>query len=74
MLHGARLANVWEETAVPAPAVPPLAGAQRARVLVVGAGYLGLSAALHLAQAGVDVSWSMRSCRAGVRRAATAAR
>ena len=55
MLHGARLANVWEETAVPAPAVPPLAGTQRAGVLVVGAGYLGLSAALHLAQSGVDV-------------------
>ena len=43
MLHGGELANVWEETAVPAPAVPPLAGAHRAGVLVVGAGYLGLS-------------------------------
>jgi len=55
MLHGGELANVWEETAVPAPAVPPLAGAHRAGVLVVGAGYLGLSAALHLALSGVDV-------------------
>ena len=55
MLAGARHANVWEETAVPAPAVPTLDGAHRANVLVVGAGYLGLSAALHLAQAGVDV-------------------
>jgi glycine/D-amino acid oxidase-like deaminating enzyme len=55
MVRGARDANVWEETAVPAPAVPALAGANRASVLVVGAGYLGLSAALHLAQSGVDV-------------------
>jgi len=55
MRHGARLANVWEETAVAAPAMPALAGSLRASVLVVGAGYLGLSAALHLAQAGVDV-------------------
>jgi glycine/D-amino acid oxidase-like deaminating enzyme len=46
--------NVWEETAVAAPPVPVLTGEQRAQVLVIGAGYLGLSAALHLAQAGVD--------------------
>jgi glycine/D-amino acid oxidase-like deaminating enzyme len=54
MQVGARHANVWEETAVPPPAVPTLAGAHRASVLVVGAGYLGLSAALQLAEAGVD--------------------
>lgn len=51
-----RHANVWEETAVAAPAVPVLEGAHRADVLVVGAGYLGLSAALHLAEAGIDVT------------------
>lgn len=50
-----RDANVWEETAAPAPAVGPLEGARRADVLVIGAGYLGLSAGLHLAEAGVDV-------------------
>ena len=55
MLVGTRHANVWEETAVAPPVVPPLDGAHTASVLVVGAGYLGLSAALHLAQAGVDV-------------------
>ncbi len=55
MQAGARYANVWVETAVPAPVVPPLEGAHQASVLVVGAGYLGLSAALHLAQSGVDV-------------------
>jgi len=48
-------ANVWEETAVAAPVVPTLAGEHHAQVLIVGAGYLGLSAALHLAQAGADV-------------------
>jgi len=55
MLAGTRLANVWEETAVAAPSVPALAGSEAASVLVIGAGYLGLSAALHLADAGVDV-------------------
>ena len=49
-----RHANLWEESAEPAPETPPLAGDARAEVLVVGAGYLGLSAALHLAEAGHD--------------------
>ena len=50
-----RHANLWEESAVEAPETPPLAGDIRAEVLVVGAGYLGLSAGLHLAEAGRDV-------------------
>jgi glycine/D-amino acid oxidase-like deaminating enzyme len=49
-----RHANLWEETAVVPPATPPLGAATRARVAIVGAGYLGLSAALHLAQSGAD--------------------
>ena len=49
-----RLANLWEETAVPAPRFEPLVGAGHAKVLIVGAGYLGLSAALHIAEAGGD--------------------
>ena len=50
-----RLANLWEETAVAAPQTEPLGGCAEADVLVIGAGYLGLSAALHLAEAGGDV-------------------
>lgn len=50
-----RLANLWEETAaVTAPRVEPLDGGADADALVVGAGYLGLSAALHIAEAGGD--------------------
>lgn len=55
MFVGTRLANLWEDSAVAAPAVPPIEGTLHADVLVVGAGYLGLSAALHLAEAGVNV-------------------
>ncbi|WP_163849340.1 NAD(P)/FAD-dependent oxidoreductase [Pseudooceanicola aestuarii] len=39
---------------IPAPA-PPLRGAARADVCIVGGGYTGLSAALHCAQAGLSV-------------------
>ena len=74
MLAGTRLANVWEETAVAPPAVPPLDGAHTADVLVIGAGYLGLSAALHLARKAWMSSSSMPRCPDGVRRAAMAAR
>lgn len=37
------------------PAYPPLDGAQRADVVIIGAGLTGLSAALHLAEKGVKV-------------------
>lgn len=45
----------WTDTAEPAPATPPLAADRRADAVVIGAGFTGLSAALHLAQAGADV-------------------
>ncbi|HUS52873.1 MAG TPA: FAD-binding oxidoreductase [Thermohalobaculum sp.] len=49
-------ANSWYvETAGEMPDHPELTGAQRADVCVVGAGYGGLSAALHLAERGLDV-------------------
>lgn len=45
----------YAATAHDAPRRPPLRGETRADVCVVGAGYTGLSAASHLAQAGMDV-------------------
>lgn len=44
--------GLWEQTAPAAPATPALEGAVSADVAIVGAGYTGLSAALHLAEAG----------------------
>ncbi|MDQ2780821.1 MAG: FAD-binding oxidoreductase [Pseudomonadota bacterium] len=46
---------LWAATAAPAVPTPPLNAAARADVCIVGAGYTGLSTALHLAQQGVDV-------------------
>ena len=46
----------YAATAHPLPDLPALEGETRADVCVVGGGYAGLSAALHLAQAGVDVA------------------
>jgi glycine/D-amino acid oxidase-like deaminating enzyme len=46
--------SLWFETAAPAPETAPLEGARRAGVAVIGAGYTGLSTALHLARAGVE--------------------
>lgn len=44
----------YAATARPAPPRPALNGDRRADVAVVGGGYAGLSAALHLAEAGLD--------------------
>ena len=49
-----RAACYWPDTVEP-PDYPQAKGDIRADVAVVGAGYTGLSAALHLAQAGSDV-------------------
>ena len=48
--------GLYAGTASPAPATPPLEGHARASVAVVGAGFTGLSAALHLAGQGTDVA------------------
>lgn len=50
-----KLESLWSATAPPGPVCSPLSGAQRAQAAVIGAGYTGLSAALHLAEAGRDV-------------------
>ncbi|MCP4492819.1 MAG: FAD-binding oxidoreductase [Gammaproteobacteria bacterium] len=47
--------SLWGETAVDAVEIEQLRGLKEADVLVVGAGYTGLSCALHLAEQGVSV-------------------
>lgn len=49
------MANLYRETARPAPPAPPLEGEARADIAVVGGGITGLSTALHAAQAGAQV-------------------
>lgn len=48
--------TLWAATAPPAPETGPLDGPARTGVAVVGGGFTGLSAALHLAEAGQDVT------------------
>lgn len=49
------MANLYAQTATPAPAAPPLEAAVRADVAVVGGGITGLSTALHAARSGAAV-------------------
>jgi glycine/D-amino acid oxidase-like deaminating enzyme len=46
--------GLWKVTAPLAPKLSPIEGEQKADVAVIGGGYTGLSAALHLAEAGRD--------------------
>jgi glycine/D-amino acid oxidase-like deaminating enzyme len=48
--------SLWAATAVPAPPTPPLDESRGADVAIVGGGYTGLSAALHLAEGGASVA------------------
>ena len=48
--------SLYAETARAAPETPPLDGDRPVSVAIVGGGYTGLSAALHLAEQGVDVA------------------
>lgn len=50
------LPNLWQATAVPAPETGPLSGDVRVDVAIIGGGFTGLSAALHLAEGGVKVA------------------
>jgi sarcosine oxidase len=52
---GALPRTSYIEAAPPAPAAPPLAGEARADICIIGAGFTGLSAALHAAAAGARV-------------------
>ncbi len=56
MLNDPLSHGLWELSAPPAPALTALSGAAETEVAIIGAGYTGLSAALHLAQAGVSVT------------------
>lgn len=47
--------SLWAATAIAAPATPTLTESMKVDVLVVGAGYTGLSTALHLAERGTSV-------------------
>ncbi len=47
--------TLWQASADPAPATAPLAGDVTAHVAVIGGGFTGLSAALHLAEQGAAV-------------------
>lgn len=55
MYNDPRSHGLWEKTAPQPPVTPALQGAAVADVVVVGGGFTGQSAALHLAECGVDV-------------------
>ena len=52
---GAYPPSLYADQCGPQPDLPPLRGEARADVAVIGAGYTGLSAALHLARRGLSV-------------------
>lgn len=54
-LHSLDHPGLWAQTAPPGPETPPLAGDLAVDLAVVGAGYTGLSAALHAALSGARV-------------------
>lgn len=56
MNNDPRSHGLWERSAPPAPSTAALSGDLKADVVVIGAGFTGLSAALHLAEAGASVT------------------
>ncbi|MCY1665468.1 NAD(P)/FAD-dependent oxidoreductase [Rhizobium sp. SL86] len=55
MFNDPRSHGLWEKTAPPAPSSEPLSGDASCEIVIIGGGYTGLSAALHLAEAGRSV-------------------
>src|SRR5204862_6158938 len=47
---------LWTAVTPPGPELPRLEGSAQADVVIIGAGFTGLSTALHLREAGVDVA------------------
>jgi glycine/D-amino acid oxidase-like deaminating enzyme len=64
------LQSLWSHTAPPGPQCAALSTARNTQVAVIGAGYTGLSAALHLIEAGRDVvvleSQEIGACASGL--------
>lgn len=56
MKNDPRSHGLWEQTAPPPPATRALDGEAKVDVAVIGAGFTGLSAALHLAEGGAKVA------------------
>jgi glycine/D-amino acid oxidase-like deaminating enzyme len=54
-VSGNSIQSLWSATAIPGQDLPRVSSPLRAQVTIVGAGYTGLSAALHLSEAGRDV-------------------
>src|SRR2546428_13189674 len=48
--------SLWAAVTPSGPELPELTGTQQADVIVIGGGFTGLSTALHLREAGVDVA------------------
>src|SRR5437764_15226361 len=48
--------SLWAAVTPKGPDLPELSGGQAADVVIIGAGFTGLSTALHLREAGVDVA------------------
>jgi glycine/D-amino acid oxidase-like deaminating enzyme len=48
--------SLWAAVAPSGPQLQPLTGAAEADIVIIGAGFTGLSSALHLREAGIDVA------------------
>ena len=66
--------SLWTAVTPPGPDLPRLIGVAEADVVVIGGGFTGLSTALHLREAGVDVPSSKPWSRAGAHPASTMGR